>query len=117
LSIDCDINEIHLTITRDGRPSGEAYVEMTSHDDLLKGLKCNKKMMGSRYIEVFKSEKTEMEASVKMKDQVISSIRSNDIEEQEKWFYVRLRGVPFTCTLKDVMEFMEGIKSLYDCID
>lgn len=104
-------------MTRDGRPSGEAYVEMTSHDDLLKGLKYNKKTMGSRYIEVFKSCRTEMSASVKMKDQVLSNMSCNETEEEDKWFYVRLRGVPFTCTLKDVMQFMEGIKSLYDCND
>ena len=41
----------HLTLTREGRPSGEAYIEMASQEDLDKALEMDKKHMGKRYIE------------------------------------------------------------------
>jgi hypothetical protein len=50
-----------LTFSRDGRPSGEAFVEFDSDDDLTKGLEKHNEHMGHRYIEVFKSKGSEME--------------------------------------------------------
>ena len=41
---------------REGRPSGEAFVEMESDDDLHMALKKDKCHMGKRYIEVFESK-------------------------------------------------------------
>ena len=41
----------HLTLTREGRPSGEAYIEVASQEDLDKALEMDKKHMGKRYIE------------------------------------------------------------------
>jgi len=42
---------VHLTMAREGRPSGEAYVEMESEDDLKAALKKDREHMGNRYIE------------------------------------------------------------------
>ena len=42
---------INMRLTREGRPSGEAYIEVESEADIEKGLKMNKKEMGRRYIE------------------------------------------------------------------
>ena len=51
----CDIvdgkNGIHFTYVRDGRPSGEAYIELASEEDLEKALTRDKNHMGKRYIE------------------------------------------------------------------
>jgi len=44
-------NGIHFTYVRDGRPSGEAYIELESEDDLEKALSRDKHHMGKRYIE------------------------------------------------------------------
>lgn len=38
-------------MAREGRPSGEAYVEMESEDDLKAALKKDREHMGNRYIE------------------------------------------------------------------
>ena len=42
---------ITFTYTRDGRPSGEAYVALISHNDQMQALNHNKEHIGSRYIE------------------------------------------------------------------
>jgi heterogeneous nuclear ribonucleoprotein F/H len=40
-----------MTMSREGRPSGEAYIEMEGLDDIEIGLKKDKEHMGHRYIE------------------------------------------------------------------
>lgn len=55
LVADCNIvggkAGIHFTYVRDGRPSGEAYIEMCSDEDVVKSLSKDKAHMGKRYIE------------------------------------------------------------------
>lgn len=45
---------IHFTYTREGRPSGEAFVEFESEDDLKIALKKDRETMGHRYVEGMK---------------------------------------------------------------
>jgi heterogeneous nuclear ribonucleoprotein F/H len=40
-----------LTLTREGRPSGEAYIELETEEDMNKALEKDKAHMGKRYIE------------------------------------------------------------------
>ena len=40
-----------MVLTREGRPSGEAYIEMASEDDIEKALKKDRQNMGKRYVE------------------------------------------------------------------
>lgn len=42
---------IHFTYVRDGRPSGEAYIELASEQDLETALAKDKHHMGKRYID------------------------------------------------------------------
>ena len=42
---------VHVKLTNEGRPSGEAYIEMETEEDMQKGMVMNNKNMGSRYIE------------------------------------------------------------------
>ena len=42
---------VHLTLTREGRPSGEAYIELETEEDMNKALEKDKAHMGKRYIE------------------------------------------------------------------
>jgi len=46
-------NGIHLTLSREGRPSGEAYIEMETEADVALAEKKHTQHMGRRYIEVF----------------------------------------------------------------
>lgn len=40
-----------MTTTREGRPSGEAYIELASEEDVEAALKMDRKHMGKRYVE------------------------------------------------------------------
>lgn len=42
---------VHITMSREGRPSGEAFVELETNEDAEKALKKDKQHMGHRYIE------------------------------------------------------------------
>jgi RNA recognition motif-containing protein len=44
-------DNVHLTLTREGRPSGEAYIEVASEEDVEKALEKDKQHMGKRYVE------------------------------------------------------------------
>lgn len=42
---------IHLTMSREGRPSGEAFVELATPEDLEKAMRKDREHIGHRYIE------------------------------------------------------------------
>lgn len=42
---------IHFTYTREGRPSGEAFVEFETEEDLKIAVKKDRETMGHRYVE------------------------------------------------------------------
>ncbi|XP_065756498.1 heterogeneous nuclear ribonucleoprotein H2 isoform X4 [Phocoena phocoena] len=62
---DCKIQNgtsgIRFIYTREGRPSGEAFVELESEDEVKLALKKDRETMGHRYVEVFKSNSVEMD--------------------------------------------------------
>ncbi|KAL4458089.1 hypothetical protein ABPG75_012954 [Micractinium tetrahymenae] len=51
---------IVFTCTPDGRPTGEAYVEMADEEALAAALARHKEKIGARYIEIFESSKGDM---------------------------------------------------------
>ena len=55
------VTDVHFIYSREGRQSGEAFVELKSEDDVKMALKKYRERMGHRYIEVFKSHRTEMD--------------------------------------------------------
>ena len=64
---DCVFQEgndsVHMTTTREGRPSGEAYIELATEEDLEKALAKDKKHMGKRYIEGMRTKNLQNERS------------------------------------------------------
>lgn len=42
---------VHMTMSREGRPSGEAFIEMESEEDVERACKRDRDHMGHRYIE------------------------------------------------------------------
>ncbi|EKX54712.1 hypothetical protein GUITHDRAFT_57099, partial [Guillardia theta CCMP2712] len=51
---------IFFTSSRDGRPTGEAFVIFERDDEGEKALSLDRKHMGTRYVEVFKSNKPDL---------------------------------------------------------
>ncbi|KAI1898415.1 hypothetical protein AGOR_G00072100 [Albula goreensis] len=93
---------IHFTYTREGRPSGEAFVELESEDDLKIAVKKDRETMGHRYVEVFKSNNVEM-------DWVLKHTGPNCPETGGDGL-VRLRGLPFGCSKEEIVQFFSGLE-------
>ncbi|XP_029113360.1 heterogeneous nuclear ribonucleoprotein H-like isoform X1 [Scleropages formosus] len=103
---DCKIanngTNIHFTYTREGRPSGEAFVELESEEDLKIAVKKDRETMGHRYVEVFKSNSVEM-------DWVLKHTGPNCPETAGDGL-VRLRGLPFGCSKEEIVQFFSGLE-------
>lgn len=120
-----NLDGIHLTTLRDGRPSGEAYVELGSSSDLDLAVKKDRDHMGHRYIEgnirypyhgrksnrftclvfilVFKVKRVDMELALE---------RNGCNESMKEDGCVKLRGLPFGCSKEEICQFFSGIYSL-----
>ncbi|XP_053573201.1 heterogeneous nuclear ribonucleoprotein H isoform X1 [Bombina bombina] len=103
---DCKIfngsSGIHFIYTREGRPSGEAFVEFETEDDLKLALKKDRETLGHRYVEVFKSNTVEM-------DWVLKHTGPNSPDTANDGF-VRLRGLPFGCSKEEIVQFFSGLE-------
>uniref|UniRef100_A0A3P8NJT8 RRM domain-containing protein n=1 Tax=Astatotilapia calliptera TaxID=8154 RepID=A0A3P8NJT8_ASTCA len=93
---------IHFTYTREGRPSGEAFVEFETEEDLKIAVKKDRETMGHRYVEVFKSNNVEM-------DWVMKHTGPNCPETAGDGL-VRLRGLPFGCSKEEIVQFFSGLE-------
>ncbi|XP_056140657.1 heterogeneous nuclear ribonucleoprotein H1, like isoform X2 [Lampris incognitus] len=103
---DCKIanggNSIHFTYTREGRPSGEAFVEVETEEDLKIAVKKDRETLGHRYVEVFKSNSVEMDWVLKH--------TGPGCPEPEGEGLVRLRGLPFGCSKEEIVQFFSGLE-------
>jgi len=52
---------IIVTLNDRGQPSGDAYIELESQDDLDAALRCHRRDLGNRYVEVFEASGNEVE--------------------------------------------------------
>ncbi|XP_034663624.1 heterogeneous nuclear ribonucleoprotein H3 isoform X1 [Drosophila subobscura] len=90
---------IHLVTSRvDGKNTGEAYVEVSTQEDVEEARKLNKASMGHRYIEVFTA--TPKEAKEAMRK----------IGGHGNAFVVKLRGLPYAVTEQQIEEFFTGLE-------
>eukprot|EP00775_Hariotina_reticulata_P013285 gene13285-13416_t len=83
-----------------GRSTGEAYVVLETPvqaEDALAQL--NKKYMGSRYIELFEAAEADLAAVKKVLE-----------DSRLQGFVVRLRGLPYTATAADIVQFFQGVQ-------
>ncbi|ETE69507.1 Heterogeneous nuclear ribonucleoprotein H2, partial [Ophiophagus hannah] len=91
---------IHFIYTRQGRPSGEAFVELETEQDLKFALKKDRKAMGQRYVEVYRSNKFEMDWNLKQ-----AGPNSPDTANDE---FDHCRGLPFGCSKEEIVQFFSG---------
>ncbi|XP_032806037.1 heterogeneous nuclear ribonucleoprotein F isoform X2 [Petromyzon marinus] len=95
---------VHFTNSREGRPSGEAFVELESEEDLDRALERDHKNMGHRYIEVFRSKLSELNWVLNQQNPVALP------ESGEAEGCVRLRGLPFSCSKEEIAQFFTGLE-------
>lgn len=93
---------VQITTGRNGRPSGEAFVEVEDEDDMENALKKNKEHLGHRYIEVFKVKRQEMDWMLEH----TGVVEGNAFDQG----CVRLRGLPFDSKKDDIAEFFSGLE-------
>ena len=83
----------------DGRPSGEAFVELCSADDVEKALAHSHEHMGRRYVEIFRANRSQLDWDCKKEERVTNAEGSG---------VVRLRGLPFGCSEEQIVTFFSG---------
>ncbi|XP_020383569.1 heterogeneous nuclear ribonucleoprotein H3-like isoform X3 [Rhincodon typus] len=93
---------IHFTYLREGRPSGEAFVQLESEEDVKRALAKDRESMGHRYIEVFETKASEM-------DWALKHANPNQTESTSDGT-VRLRGLPFGCSKEEILQFFTGLE-------
>uniref|UniRef100_A0A1A8H4G1 Heterogeneous nuclear ribonucleoprotein H3 (2H9) n=1 Tax=Nothobranchius korthausae TaxID=1143690 RepID=A0A1A8H4G1_9TELE len=102
---DCDIvgkeDGVCLTYSKDGRSTGEAFMELSTSEDYKTALSKDRKYMGHRYIEVFKSKRSEMDWVMK---------RSGPPPDDNSGCVVKLRGLPFGCSKEEIVQFFSGLR-------
>ncbi|XP_066510639.1 G-rich sequence factor 1-like isoform X2 [Hoplias malabaricus] len=103
---DCQIrggvNGVHLML-KNGRPNGQAFIELEHEKDISKALEKHRAYLGPRYIEVYEVTNSDAEAILKGTD-----------EKPSKDGVVRLRGLPFNCTEREVTQFFSGLDIVKD---
>ncbi|XP_067413130.1 G-rich sequence factor 1 isoform X2 [Emydura macquarii macquarii] len=102
---DCRIrngeNGIHFLLNRDGKRRGDAFIELESEQDVQKALEKHWKYMGQRYVEVFEIRNEDV-------DDILKNLQSSSSPAVNDGV-VRLRGLPYSCTEEDILEFFAGL--------
>uniref|UniRef100_G3UMB1 G-rich sequence factor 1 n=1 Tax=Loxodonta africana TaxID=9785 RepID=G3UMB1_LOXAF len=102
---DCRIrngeNGIHFLLNRDGKRRGDALIEMESQQDVQKALGKHRMYMGQRYVEVYEINNEDVDALMKSLQVKASPVVNDGV--------VRLRGLPYSCNEKDIVDFFAGL--------
>lgn len=129
-SMDIPFENIRLIRFRDGKTSGFGFVKLNSQDDVEHALLMDKNHIGSRYIEVYPSDETELHHLVLM------ARSGSDIRELNKFIgsqhrdvkrkdfvrrklltrYAYINGVPPGHQYKEVRRFFQGRLIGRNCI-
>uniref|UniRef100_A0A1I8BFJ0 RRM domain-containing protein n=1 Tax=Meloidogyne hapla TaxID=6305 RepID=A0A1I8BFJ0_MELHA len=95
---DWNVVEVSFTNSIDGKPTGECYVQFGTPQDATDAQSKDRQTIGSRYIEVFQVSDIEMEQLMK---------RLHMKRTMATKGFVRIRGLPYTCTKEQVQEFFQ----------
>eukprot|EP00898_Chlorokybus_atmophyticus_P005946 jgi/Chlat1/6352/Chrsp44S05910 len=119
---------IYLLTTPDGRFSGEAYVEFSSEDHAHASVSRHMQRIGSRYIEVFRSNKGDMLEAMRQRGAAPAAYGASQLTYGAGQVpamgpgmmapgvsgvggenaVLKLRGLPFSATEMDLAAFFEG---------
>lgn len=93
-----------------GRKSGQACILFSSKSESLRALaERHKQTLGNRWIELVEIDRHEYDTFNMIRDNY--NIRCGDsVTEENVSRCVKLRGLPFSATKQEVIEFFDGIK-------
>ncbi|CAH2301481.1 G-rich sequence factor 1 isoform X2 [Pelobates cultripes] len=118
---DCNVRNgaegVHFIFNRDGKPRGDAVIEFESAEDVLKAVEQHKKYMGQRYVEVFEMNQKEAESLLNRMHAAMSPTRPSPMSQTTQSSVssppsdgiVRLRGLPYSCSEQDILNFFSGL--------
>lgn len=117
---DCTVTNgeagVHFTFVADGRPSGEAFVELQSEEDVSKALAHHNEHMGRRYVEMFRASRGQMEWECRLETKGYGGGEGSGGYGGSggggSGGVVRLRGLPYGCTEEEVRKFFSGWQGL-----
>eukprot|EP00966_Prymnesium_polylepis_P292885 6764599-Prymnesium_polylepis.1 len=93
---------IHLMNGANGRPSGLAYVELTSEEDQSEAVKRDKQSIGGRYIDVFPCTQNELQARLAGGLERGMGAAANSAADQ---LFCKLRGLPYSASDQQIAAF------------
>jgi hypothetical protein len=97
------ITEIDLILSSQGNSTGEAFVTFEDLETAKKSFLKDNCYMGCRYVEIFPSSHDELKQTKVLMLKMI---------EKSNSFVIRMRGIPFTASENDILEFFQGIDIL-----
>jgi len=99
---------VHLMNGANGRPSGLAYVELSSEDDQAEALRRDKQSIGGRYIDVFACSQTELQARLAGGlERGGSGSSGNNAADAH---FAKLRGLPYQATEQQIAAFFQPLQ-------
>lgn len=128
-------NGVTIITDRQGRNSGEAFVQFSSPEDAVNALQRDRDVMGHRYIEVFPSRSEEVhtrrtrssgsqwstsadQAAARRPISQSSTASRSPQCSTAHLHYVHMRGIPFNASGEDIVEFFSPLvvsKILLEC--
>ncbi|XP_010153549.1 PREDICTED: G-rich sequence factor 1, partial [Eurypyga helias] len=93
-------NGIHFLLNSDGRPKGDALIELESKEDVQRALGKHLRYMGPRYVKVFEVHDSDVEGLLRNLQDESQAIKDG---------VVLLRGLPFSSTEEDITDFFSGL--------
>ncbi|XP_028114279.1 epithelial splicing regulatory protein 1-like isoform X1 [Camellia sinensis] len=112
-------DSIQIAANSEGRATGEAFVEFASAEDSKAAMAKDRMTLGNRYIELFPSSHEELDAAASRGRLNVSSKPKSFDEgkDADEWTGVlRMRGLPFSASKDDILDFFKDFMLLEDAI-
>ena len=110
-------SNIHLMRKADGRSSGDAYAVFDSEEAAVDALQYDKQKLGTRWVDLFQSNKGELYSLTSLGGIMLSGDGANGgaaAQAQsalgEGFSVVKLRGLPWNVTIEDIHTFLSSIQ-------
>ncbi|KAG5189415.1 hypothetical protein JKP88DRAFT_206122, partial [Tribonema minus] len=105
--------DVVMILRGDGRGAGEALVLFANHMDLNMALSRDKQHMGRRYIEIFQSKRADYYHASQGSGSAAATGQAGTAEHTG---VIRMRGLPFSATKADVVNFFQGLNVLDESV-